>query len=146
MVQDDEQMYEELNDFGAVPGPTAQTVLCSIEYVQDSELELIEFGAEEANWFEIVVRTKKVKDDDDTDITYADEDVKKQLRLNGDGQFIYEGSFKKPIMKLGALSASSLKTGYTVTNEILIRNINPASAAGKIYAASLKLWERKGLL
>ncbi len=141
MVEDDKQMYNERIACGTHTGAfAADETLCALECTQDAKLEAIEIAAEEANWFDLIVRTKKV-DNITAVVTYADTELKKRLRLNGDGQLIYEESFEKPIMTMGA---RVLESGYTVTKECIIIPVDAATALRK-YAASMKIWERRGL-
>lgn len=123
MVQVDEQMYDEINETsGVIAAPVAGHDLLVIEFDQDARLECIEIAAEEANWFAVYIR--------DHNGGNAVLVRPGPLRLNGDGQLIYEESFAKPIRTIEA------------NKEIAIQNVN-AGTAGKNYAVSMKAWERR---
>jgi len=121
MVQDDKSMYTEVNSAYSNVAPAALTDLIEIPFAQDGKLEAFEFGAEEANWFYLIVRLAV---DPFTVL------VKKPFRLNDDGQVIYEESFEKPILTVGA--------GNSITVQL-----QTAGGAGVRYGLSLKTWQRR---
>lgn len=126
MVQDDQQMYTELNFHSGddanslVTAPAAGTALAVAVFIQDGKLEGLEISADEANWFKLLVHLA---------IAPFTVILRKAYRLNGDGQLIYKESFEKPILTVGA--------SYAVT----IQNVN-VGTAGKQYGVSMKTWQR----
>lgn len=101
---------------GIVNDPAAGSDLLVIETVNGGKLVTFEFGATEANFFNVVIR----------DLDAANPVTKKVYRLYADGQYVDVESFDEPILEWGANKeiaitnedASGLSQHYTVNMKV----------------------------
>ena len=101
---------------GIVNDPGAGSDLLVIETENGGKLVTFEFGATEANFFNVVIR----------DIGGPAEPPKKVYRLYADGQYVDAESFDEPILEWGAGKeiaitnevASGLSQGYIVNVKV----------------------------
>lgn len=101
---------------GIVNDPAAGSDLLVIETTNGGKLVTFEFGATEANFFNVVIR----------DLDGSNPVTKKVYRLYADGQYVDAETFDEPILEWGASKeiaitnedASSLNQRYTVNVKV----------------------------